>query len=539
MKVIEIISNFGVSDYLTLISITFIAYVTQYYYKYFTRVNPLPGPFPFPIVGNLPQYLLSGENFKSFGEYNRKKYGDVFEIHMNGRHIYLSRAEHIEKLLTPSTKNPYLLRSAAHNNGSEEMGISKKGVAFNDDYKSWRFNRQFISQAVLAPKLTQDAIFGTSKLFNELESYWDKLYVQQENKKKLDFPRWLNNFTNDMIIMLLTGERSYTMAGYFNTLSDEKANYPSAIIEDSVKLVEAFRIFLTGLPHFSHYSQLMRSYVPHLRNKTNELIQNMEFISERLDSTIKKRKKEIENTPLDKPLARDMLTSIITANTPRDVNPTKTVGGETTRPLDVSEIRCLLLETFIAGTDTTANLTSIVLHYIETYPEVKKKMLKEIDTIFQDDNKRPITENDFRNLKYCDAIVKEVSRILPITHTLSRYGDKPDEIAGYQWPAGTSFRMIVDAIQKSENYWEEPEKFNPDRWLAKGFEPRKYSFIMFGGGLRVCPGRKLAMIEVVCFISSLYRKYEVELVDKKAPLKTKVEALITCSELLINIKPRN
>src|SRR6185312_6019899 len=166
-------------------------------------------------------------------------------------------------------------------------------------------------------------------------------------------------------------------------------------------------------------------------------------------------------------------------------------------------------------------------------------MLEEIDTIFKGDRKRLMNENYLHNLKYCDAIVREVARVLPLTPTLSRYSEKPSEVAGYQWPAGTTFRMMVDHIQKNENHWEEPEKFNPDRWLDEGYEPKKYTFIIFGGGLRICPGRKLAMIEIVCFISSLYRKFEVELVDKKAPLKIKEGALLTCPELLINVKPRN
>jgi hypothetical protein len=38
---------FGNFDYLSLIGITLIIYVTHYYYKYFNRINPLPGPFPF------------------------------------------------------------------------------------------------------------------------------------------------------------------------------------------------------------------------------------------------------------------------------------------------------------------------------------------------------------------------------------------------------------------------------------------------------------------------------------------------------------
>src|SRR5204863_9175934 len=97
----ELIDNFGVRDCLLLIGITLTIYVTQYYYKYFTRVNPLPGPFPFPFVGNLPQYLSHRGNSESFFEYNRKKYGDLYEFYLGTRDITLNRSEDFEKILTP------------------------------------------------------------------------------------------------------------------------------------------------------------------------------------------------------------------------------------------------------------------------------------------------------------------------------------------------------------------------------------------------------------------------------------------------------
>ncbi|CAB4408556.1 unnamed protein product [Rhizophagus irregularis] len=167
-------------------------------------------------------------------------------------------------------------------------------------------------------------------------------------------------------------------------------------------------------------------------------------------------------------------------------------------------------------------------------------MLEEIDSIFQGDKTRSITKDDFYCLSYCEAIVKEAARVFPIKHMLTRCIDKPDEVAGYQWPAGTLFLINIKAIHNCDDYWEEPNKFNPDRWMVENFEPKKNSFIMFGGGLRLCPGRKLAMIELVCLMALLFRKYEINLVDMDAPIKTTSDGVVTaCKELLVEIKPRN
>ncbi|PKK41140.1 hypothetical protein RhiirC2_805013 [Rhizophagus irregularis] len=57
---------------------------------------------------------------------------------------------------------------------------------------------------------------------------------------------------------------------------------------------------------------------------------------------------------------------------------------------------------------------SLIVYYIAHNPDVKRKMLNEIENIFQGDKMRPITKDDFYNLRYCEAIVKEVARIHPV-----------------------------------------------------------------------------------------------------------------------------
>uniref|UniRef100_U9U7V9 Cytochrome P450 n=1 Tax=Rhizophagus irregularis (strain DAOM 181602 / DAOM 197198 / MUCL 43194) TaxID=747089 RepID=U9U7V9_RHIID len=413
--ILKSFEDFRIGDYLLLLSTILTIYVAQYYYKYFTRVNPLPGPFPFPFIGNLIQfYWWFKGNFK----------------------------------------------------GLEELGVSGKGILINNNFKSWKYNRQFFAQAILSPKFNNEAVYWTNKLFNELEGYWNKLFLKEEIIKE-------NQYTNDMIIKLLTGERSYSMAAYFDTLSDEKSDHPPAIVNDSVKLVQSIRKHHLGFILFYY--------------------------------------QEIENTSLNKPLPNDMLTSVITANTPRDVNYTKTVGGEALdRPMTYSEIGGIIFDGFLGGSDTTANAISFIIYYIARNPDVKKKMIEEINRIFQGDKIRPITENDFQKLKYCEVIVKEVSRIFP------RCIEKSDEITGYQWPAGTMFRINADVIHKNEDCCEDPDKFNPDRWMVEGLEPNKHSLLMFVGGLRICSGRK----------------YEFS-------LKTISGSVIVCTELLVEIKPRD
>ncbi|RIB17060.1 cytochrome P450 [Gigaspora rosea] len=204
------------------------------------------------------------------------------------------------------------------------------------------------------------------------------------------------------------------------------------------------------------------------------------------------------------------------------------------------EIRGIMFDAFAAGTDTTSNTFCFVLYYITHHPEVKEKLLDELRTVFKDDWSRPVTMDDLNKLRYCEAIIKETSRIRPTVSMVSRFGDQVDEVAGYKWPADILFIMYVRGINNNPRYWKDPEKFNPDRFYdPKEIEKQqKFAFTMFGGGVRMCLGRNLAMIEMKILLASLYRKFDVELVDMKAPLNVTTSTVTICQHLDVRMIPK-
>jgi cytochrome P450 len=64
------------------------------------------------------------------------------------------------------------------------------------------------------------------------------------------------------------------------------------------------------------------------------------------------------------------------------------------------------------GHDTTAAAASWACHLIGSHPEVQKKLHEEMDTIFGNST-RPTTNDDLRDLKYLDCVIKESLRVLP------------------------------------------------------------------------------------------------------------------------------
>ncbi|KAF0480601.1 cytochrome P450 [Gigaspora margarita] len=548
MAVISFIFALKFTDYLNLIVLSFLIYVFHFYYKYFTRPNKLPGPLPLPFIEC--SYLFKSDAKQLFISLH-EKYGDICEIYLGGlRRISISRPEYIENMLTHSATDTTFMIRWPYSEGLEELGVAGRGLLFNHDIKSWRYNRQFFNKAIQSPSFNLEAIKWVDKIFQELEGYWESLAnarsssdISLDNKHKwsleTDLSLWTNSFTNDIIIVLTTGERSYSMASLYNKLSPIKVNISDALIEDSDRFVRGIKEHTLVASYFTFLVSSLRHYIPFIRNNIKSLVENKDFLYEKLELIVKKRRTEIEETPIGEKLRNDLLTSLIIANTKRDMDDLKTVEGEIFRPLTDIEIRGNMLDACLGGTNASANLFGFLTYYICQYPQVKQKMLAEIDSIFPQNT--CINHDDLFKLDYCVAIIKEVSRIMPVVSLLARYTNNPCKIAGYKWDAGTMFHVNLYGVHMHKDHWTNPDTFDPDRFYNKNDEIGRYkfSFTMWGGGLRICPGRKLAMIELLSLMVLIFRKYNVELVNEKLPLNSITSLVTFCEKLLVRITPRN
>ncbi|CAG8579051.1 14971_t:CDS:2, partial [Cetraspora pellucida] len=522
MIIQKIIDFFGIIDIFHLFVLILATYIFTFYYRYLTRPNPLPGPLPLPFIENLHNLY----DIKLFYEQCQQKYGDLCEIMFNGhRCIIISRPKYMEKFLNPasfSIKTPY-------SQGIDELGFYGRGTIFNNDYKSWYYHRQFFTQALLTPRFMDTAINSTNKLFEELSEYWKSLGMQS------DFSAWFHGLANDIVSIVTTGERVYAIASYYNTQSAIKSEHPDALVKDGNKFVNASIELISNGMFFLLVGPFMRHYVPIIRNVSISMLKNRDYVFERFDMIIKNRRKKIDELPLDTEMKSDMLTSLITANTSKNSINVKTVDGEMLKPMNDEQVRTNLIEAILGGTDTTANVFCFITYYLCKHPHVKQKMLLEIDTIFPKSSKKfCVSQDDISKLKYCKAIIKETNRILPTAYSTPRYISEEYETAGYKWPAGTLFHLNFSAANKHPEFWPNSEIFDPDRFYDDNKYDKKSNdknLSMFGGGQRICPGRKLAMTELLLLMVLVFKNYNVELVNKNEPLKVKTGLTINCEEL--------
>ncbi|CAI2169530.1 7551_t:CDS:1 [Funneliformis geosporum] len=507
-------------------------YIAQFYYKYFTRPNPLPGPIPLPLLGDLLRILLqaNGDRAEWFRILN-KKYGGIFETYVgNERKIIFAKAEYVEKLMSASTNSNYIMKSD-DNPSFEELGIKGKGILLNNDIPTWRFNRKFLTQAILAPSFSNEVLHWTPMLFNELNEYWKEI---GENAP-IDFAAWIHRFTTEIIFQMTVGLKVNSMITYFNQVEPSKRKHieQNPVIEDIANFVDDVEKGLDHLVFALIFPAIIRHTI--LKKKNQDMLSHRRKVIETMKKVIDHRRNEIENTSVEEKLRHDMLTSLITANTERDVNVSKYMDDDHSKPLNNDEIHQILLESITGGIDTTANLLCFVIYYLCHYPDVLARLQKELDSIFGLDQRMPTME-DLSKMHYTEAIIKECSRLVNTAKATQRVSSSSDTISGYEWPANTTFIAYIEGIHLNPDHWKDPYEFNPDRFI--GTEPQKNTFLMFGGGVRICPGRKLALVELRCLIALIYRNLDISLVDMNAPLKLKHTIVNTCTELQIRVKQK-
>ncbi|MGK7914247.1 MAG: cytochrome P450 [Prochloraceae cyanobacterium] len=178
------------------------------------------------------------------------------------------------------------------------------------------------------------------------------------------------------------------------------------------------------------------------------------------------------------------------------------------------ELRDEMITLLIAGHETTATALAWALYWIHKLPEVKERLLQEIDNL--GDNPDPI---DASCLPYLTAVCQETLRIYPVVPiSFARIANSNIEIMGHQFEADTTFIASIYSTHHREDLYPNPKQFKPERFLERKYSP--YEFIPFGGGNRLCLGYALAMLEMKLVLGTVLSGYQLALANNK-PIKPK------------------
>jgi len=132
---------------------------------------------------------------------------------------------------------------------------------------------------------------------------------------------------------------------------------------------------------------------------------------------------------------------------------------------------------------------------------------------------------DLRQLQYTKQVIEEGMRLYPPAHAVGREAIEDDEINGEKVKKDTIVLVSIYAVHRSEKYYPNPEKFDPDRFEPEKVKARpKNAYLPFGAGPRMCIGNHFAMMEMQLILASLIQKFDFELVSDE---KVEMSALLT------------
>jgi len=173
--------------------------------------------------------------------------------------------------------------------------------------------------------------------------------------------------------------------------------------------------------------------------------------------------------------------------------------------MDDDQIRDEMVTFLFAGHETTALSMSYVWDLLSRNPDTTARLRDELDEVVDG---RPTIEDVFA-FEYTEAVVKEAMRLYPPAHDIRRSPARDVEVGGYAIPEGSLITLPTWVLHRDERFWDDPERFRPERFLGSDDRP-EYAYFPFGGGPRRCIGQQFAMTEAQLILATIAREWTLE-----------------------------
>jgi len=173
------------------------------------------------------------------------------------------------------------------------------------------------------------------------------------------------------------------------------------------------------------------------------------------------------------------------------------------------EIRDQVMTLMFAGHDTSTSTLTFMLHELARHPEATRRLHEEQDRVL--DGERPTALQLEKEMPYLDMVLDEVLRLYPPAWIGPRRAVREFEFGGYTVPRGAYVNYCSWASHRLPEVFPEPEAFIPERFARerKAALPRG-AYVPFGGGSRICIGKRFGQTEVKLVATKLLQRLRVE-----------------------------
>ena len=169
-----------------------------------------------------------------------------------------------------------------------------------------------------------------------------------------------------------------------------------------------------------------------------------------------------------------------------------------------------VLTLLTAGHENIGSALSWTWYLLAKHPQVQSDLYDEIHGRLQG---RPPGFEDVAQLPLLKAVFEESMRLYPPGWGELRETIAEDVVNGYTIPARSMIILSQWVTHRHPDFWPDPERFDPARFLPLAAKARhRFAYFPFGGGARICIGMQLAMIEGALVIATILQRFRIEMV---------------------------
>jgi cytochrome P450 len=161
---------------------------------------------------------------------------------------------------------------------------------------------------------------------------------------------------------------------------------------------------------------------------------------------------------------------------------------------------------FAAGYEVVPHTLTFTLYLLAEHPQITARLKRELDAISLDEIESII------QLSYLEKVLKESMRKLPVATVLARQTTSEIDIGVYRIKKNKMIIISPWTLHRHARYFKQPEQFDPERFDPSNSRIRKYSYIPFGLGPRVCLGNYFAMLQMKINIALILKNFDLSLV---------------------------
>lgn len=458
---------------LLILSSLFLALVLKLLLKHKDSRNQKlpPGPPKLPIIGNL--HLLGNMPQESLHNL-AKKYGPIMFLQLGQvPTVVISSA----RLAKEAMKTFDLaLASRPQIFSAKHLFYNCTDIVFSPYGAYWRNIRKICILELLSAKRVQS--------FNFVREEEVALLVRRVTEScpgTTNLTNMLNLYANNLLCRVAFG-KDFSQGG-----ENVRHNFQ--------KLLEEYQILLGGFTVGDFFPSM--EFMHKFTGMESRLIDTFRRFDSFFDEILEEHRQ-----PENKKDHKDLVDVLLEIQQKRDLE----------TPLTTDNIKAIILDMFAAGTDTNFITLEWAMTELMVNPNVLRRAQAEVRSIVG--QKRSVSEADLPQLHYMKAVIKETFRLHPPAPVLVPRESMEDvTIDGYNIPAKTRFFINAWAIGRDPESWENPYKFEPEKFMNShiDYKGQDFELIPFGAGRRSCPAITFSTPTVELALAQLLHSFDWEL----------------------------